>query len=337
MIKEYLKLSRLFNMGLTGVAPMLGALAMWNVSQTSLLRVAILFIIGCLSHIYGFVLNDVIDIDVDRLSNELKARPLVRGTITRKEATYFAVSAMVLSWLLALFFYEDLSGFMIILSILVFADFLSTVYNFISKKYPGMDIFVASAVFFLIIFGGATVSTDKLFSTPLLWIVAFIGSIQVLFMNMINGAIKDIDHDAEGQARTLAIQLGAEVDEERLIIPNAFKLVGYSIEGVRSALVFLPFLILSDQFPFLGWQIALLMILTFLTFYSIHKLFSQGRFVRDRVRKIIGIIVIFMYATTPVMMYSLHPYITAAALIPPLWFISSNFILHSSALEPKTM
>ena len=337
MLREYLKLSRLFNMGLTGVAPVFGALAMWDVGETSILRVLILFIIGCLSHIYGFVLNDVIDIPVDKLSRDLKARPLVSGTITRKKATYFAVLAMVFSWVFTLFFYEGFSTFVMILSILILADFLSTIYNFISKKYPGMDVFVTGAVFFLIIFGGATVSIEKLFTTPILWIVASIGSIQVLFMNMINGALKDIDHDAKGRARTLAIRLGAKVRNKKLIIPRTFKIVGYSIEGVRTALIFLPFIILPGQFSFLGWQIVLLVTLAALTFYSIHKLFSIDQFVRKRVRKMIGIIVILMYASTPVMLYSLHPYIIFIALVPPLWFLASNTILHSSALEPKTM
>ena len=107
MIGEYLKLSRLFNMGLTGVAPVLGALAMWNINQTSVLMLFILFIIGCLSHIYGFVLNDVIDTKVDKLSKELNARPLVSGTITRKKALYFAIISMILSWVFAIGFYYD--------------------------------------------------------------------------------------------------------------------------------------------------------------------------------------------------------------------------------------
>ncbi len=324
-------------MGLTGVAPVLGALAMWNVGRTSLFGISVLFIIGCLSHIYGFVLNDVIDTKIDKLSKDLKASPLVSGTITRRKATYFAVSAMVLSWIFSLFFYEDIRSFAIILSILVFADFLSTIYNFISKKYPGMDVFVTGAVFFLIIFGGATVSPGEFLTTPLLWIVAFIGCIQVLFMNMINGALKDIDHDAKGSANTLAIRLGAKVRGEKLIIPGSFKIIGYSIEGIRSALVFLPFIILSEQFSFLTWQIALLIILTAVNLYLIHTLFSMDRFVRKKVRRTIGLIVIFMYATTPVMLYSLNPYIALTALIPPLWFLSSNTILHSSALEPETM
>lgn len=341
MIREYLKLSRLFNMGLTGVAPVLGALAMWNVNQTSLPMLFILFIIGCLSHIYGFVLNDVIDIKVDQLSTDLKERPLVSGTISRNKAKYFAISCMILSWIFAVFFYfyRDMSilAFLIVLSILLFADFLSTIYNFVSKKYPIMDIFVASAIFFLILFGAATVSHVHILSTPIVWIVALIGAIQVLFMNMINGAIKDIDHDAEGMANTFAIKLGAGVTRGIIKLPLSFKTIGYLIEATRSFLIFTPFIIFSKQFPFLLWQIILLLILTIFTFLSIHNLYSIGQFERNKVRKHIGIIVMFMYSTTPVMLYSLNPYIALVAIIPPVWFVFSNIILHQTFLAPKTM
>jgi 4-hydroxybenzoate polyprenyltransferase len=341
MLGEYLKLSRLFNMGLTGVAPVLGALSMWNIGETSISMLFILFIIGCLSHIYGFVLNDVIDIKVDKLSKELTARPLVSGTITRKKAAYFAISCMILSWVFALFFYfyrdMNILSFLIILSILIFADILSTIYNFVSKKYPCMDIFVASAIFFLIIFGAATVSYKQLLSTPLVWIVALIGSIQVLFMNMINGAIKDIDHDVKGMANTLAIRLGAGVKKGIVTLPLSFKTIGYIIEASRSFLVFSPFIFLSNEFQLQIWQIALLIILTVLTFSSIYKLFSIKKFKRNMVRKYIGITVIFMYATTPVMLYSLNPYIILVALVPPLWFIFSNILLHKTTFAPKTM
>lgn len=328
-------------MGLTGVAPVLGALSMWNIGETSIPMLFILFIIGCLSHIYGFVLNDVIDIKVDKLSRELTARPLVSGTITRKKATYFAVSCMALSWIFALFFYfyRDINilSFLIILSILIFAGILSTIYNVVSKKYPCMDIFVVSAIFFLIIFGAATVSHEQLFSTPLVWIVAFIGSIQVLFMNMINGAIKDIDHDAEGLAKTLAIRLGAGVKKGIVTLPYSLKTIGYLIEVSRSFLIFCPFIFLPNEFPIQIWQILLLIILTILTFFSIYKLFSIEKFERNKVRKHVGIVVIFMYATAPVMLYSLNPYIVLVALVPPLWFIFSNILLHKTVLAPKTM
>jgi 4-hydroxybenzoate polyprenyltransferase len=331
MLRDYVEITRLFNMGLTAVAPVLGALSMWNIETTSLPQLTLLFIIGCLAHTYGFVLNDVIDFNLDKLSIELTARPLVRGSITRRRAVFFALFCMIGSFLLSIFFYEKPLPYILLFGILVIAYFLATVYDVTSKKFPGMDIFVAGAVFFLILFGASTVGTP----TALAWVVALIGGLQVLFMNMINGAIKDIDHDKEGKAHTVAIWLGAKVHAGVIALPLSFKTTGYLIEIARTVFIFVPFLFLWIQ-PAL-WQIGLLLLFVALTFFSIYKLFSIKTFDRNRIRKSIGITVIFMYATAPIMLSSLNIYIILVALIPPLWFFCSNFALHKTVLEPKTM
>jgi 4-hydroxybenzoate polyprenyltransferase len=324
-------------MGLTGIAPVIGALSMWNVEETPLFRLFILFFIGCLSHVYGFVLNDVIDIKIDKLSIELSSRPLVRGAITLKKATFFAFVCMIISFILTILFFNNLNGFSYIISILIIAYIFATIYNFISKKYLGMDIFVTGAIFLLIIFGASAASFEGLLTTPILWIVAIIGSIQVLFMNMINGAIKDIDHDEKGMAKTLPIWLGVKVKANEIYLPFSFKTIGYILETSRVSLIFLPFILLPDIFKPEIFQISLLVIFVIITYYSIYKLFSIRKFYRYKVRKNIGIIVIFMYATTPILLYSLNPYILIIALIPPIWFIFSNLLLHKTILEAKTM
>lgn len=331
MLRDYLEITRLFNMGLTAVAPVLGALSMWNVGTLTLFELFVLFVIGSLAHIYGFVINDVIDFKVDRLSKDLSARPLVKGSITRRRAAFFAVSCMICSLLLSLIFYSDVFRYSILFCILLIAYFFATIYNIASKKYPGMDLFVTAAIFFLIIFGASTIGTP----TILAYVVALIGSLQVLFMNMINGAIKDIDHDKEGSANTVAIRLGANVHAGIIALPVSFKTTGYFIELVRVILIFIPFLFLDLQAQL--WQIAFLMLLIIMTFFFIYKLFSITTFDRSRIRKRIGIIVIFMYSTTPLMLSSLNIYIILAALIPPLWFFISNLVLHKTIFEPKTM
>ena len=341
MIRKYLEISRLFNMGLTGIAPVLGALSMWTISEVTLFQLFVLFCIGCFSHVYGFVINDLIDIKVDKLSNELFARPLVSGSISRKKAAIFAVACMIFSFILSIFFYKGLVSYILLFSILISAYILATIYNFASKKYPGMDFFVAGAIFFLILFGAATISTTQLLSNPLIWIVALIGALQVLFMNMFNGAIKDIDHDEKGLADTLAIRLGAKTRKGVITLPTSFKTVGYAVELTRSFLIFLPFLFLTP-FNQIGeiailLRIAVLIMFTIITLCSIHKLFSIKTFDRNYIRKWIAIIVIVMYATTPIMLSSLNLYFILVAFVPPLWFISSNIVLHGTVLEPKTM
>jgi 4-hydroxybenzoate polyprenyltransferase len=228
------------------------------------------------------------------------------------------------------------------MSILIIAYTFTTIYNFASKKYPGMDFFVAGAIFFLILFGAAvTAPIEQILSNPLIWIVALIGSLQVLFMNMINGAIKDIDHDAKGLAKTLAIKLGAKTSKGIITLPTSFKTVGYAVELTRSFLIFLPFLILTQFNQFGNINIILriiaIILLTIITLYSIHKLFCIKNFDRNIIRKWIGIIVIVMYATTPIMLSSLNPHFILLAFVPPIWFILSNIVLHGTVLEPKTM
>ena len=334
MIRDYIEITRFFNMGLTGVAPVLGALAMWNVDTLTPLKLVILFIIGGLAHSYGFVLNDFIDIKVDKLSKDLTARPLVRGSITRRRAAFFAVFCMIGTFLLSFVFFSDLRSYIFLVLILLLAYFFATVYDIVSKKYPGMDLFVAGAVFFLILFGASTIGTP----TTLAYIVALIGGLQVLFMNMINGTIKDIDHDKEGSANTIAIRLGANIHAGVIALPLSFKTTGYLIEIGRMLLIFIPFTpFVMPSLHLSLWQIALLVILEVLIFVSIYKLYSIKTFDRTRIRRSIGVTVIFMYATTPIMLCSLNIYIALVALIPPLWFFSSNLVLHKTVFEPKTM
>ncbi len=329
MLKEYFKLTRPFNLTLTGIAPVLGALSM---NENNLFSLFLLFIIGSLSHVYGFVFNDYLDVKIDKKSGELIERPLVSGAIKRKNAFFFAVGSMVLSWILVLYFFSSFHNFLILISVLIFADILATTYNLISKKMPGMDFFVASAVFFLIIFGASTVSLNL---TKFVLIVALIGFIQVLFMNMINGGLKDIDHDCVAGGKTVAVALGVKVEKGKTTIPNSFRAAAYSIAVVHLFLVFTPYLFLNLEYY--TWQIIILILLSIITLYFVTKMLIMKKFVRKNVRKNIGLHVIFMYALAPVMLMSLNPYIGFLAFVPPLGFLLSNLILHGGVLKPETM
>jgi 4-hydroxybenzoate polyprenyltransferase len=368
MLKEYIKLTRPFNLALTGIAPVLGALSM---NENNLFSLFVLFIIGCLSHVYGFVLNDYIDVKIDKSSKDLDERPLVSGTIKRKNALFFAVGSMVLSWGLTIYFFSSFHNFLILISILIFADILATIYNFISKKIPGMDFFVGGAVFFLIMFGASTVSLNL---TKFAIIVALIGFTQVLFMNMINGGLKDIDHDCVAGGKTVAVALGVkvgnasefltekpkafpkmlgkcqkhfpshaiansshfqQVGKHRMTIPNSFRAVAYSVAVVHLSLIFTPFIFLGMIYS--AWQIIILILLSIVTLYFVTKMLTMKKFVRKDMRKNIGLHVIFMYALAPVMMMSLGWWIGLLAFIPPLGFLLSNLVLHGGMLKPETM
>ena len=77
-IREYLKLARSFNAALTGVSPVMGAIAM---EQYNILTLFILFLIGFFGHTYGFVLNDILDYKIDKTSREIAAPVKVKKAI----------------------------------------------------------------------------------------------------------------------------------------------------------------------------------------------------------------------------------------------------------------
>ncbi|HEC89131.1 MAG TPA: hypothetical protein ENI44_00925, partial [Thermoplasmatales archaeon] len=98
-IREYLKLARSFNAVLTGISPVMGAIAM---QQFNIIYLFLLFLVGFLGHTYGFVLNDILDYRIDKDSEEISDRPLVSGTISIRQAWIFAISSMVIAFIIAI-------------------------------------------------------------------------------------------------------------------------------------------------------------------------------------------------------------------------------------------
>ncbi|MGQ9582428.1 MAG: UbiA family prenyltransferase [Thermoplasmatota archaeon] len=339
-VAEYLKLARSFNLALTAVGPVFGALAM---GEGSLPRLLQLFIVGAGAHIYGFVLNDYIDMHIDSLSAELKDRPLVSGSVRPGAALALALSGLAVMLCAG---YALVIGYPRAIIVLLIAAILATVYDLISKHLPGMDILVASAVFFLCAFGAVSVAKDILYVTRLAWIVCGLGGLQVLFMNIVAGGLKDLDHDSRGGGRTLAVALGCRVHGGRnaLEIASPFRALAYAIQLLYLALLFSPFalgLLPTADWPLPNWILtALLAALASLSGAMLlvsARLLSQRRFVRNRMRKLIGAHYILNYSLVPVMLAALNPWILLLLPVPPLGFAISNLALAGEAMRPKTM
>jgi len=327
VIKEYLKLSRSFNAGLTAIAPVLGAIAN---GESNLYRLILFFLVGFFGHCYGFALNDIIDYKIDKLAPELKDRPLVSGKISLRNAWVFTIATLFISLIFAIYIAFLYSNF-ITLIILFFSALSITIYDLISKRYPAMDIFVAGGIFFLIIYGSLTVN---LHLSDLAKIVAILGTLQVLFMQFIAGGLKDAEHDYIGKARTLAIKLGVRVQNKKLFIPISFKFLAYCLQAIYLFFLFLPFYLI-DEFKGHYLQIVILAFLSILMLYVSYRLLSMKKFVRNEARKFIGLHYYINFSLVPIMLTVINPFIGLIALIPPFAFIVSNLTLHGSLLHKR--
>jgi len=344
MIREYLKLARSFNAVLTGISPVMGAIAM---QQYDLFTLFILFIIGFLGHTFGFVFNDIIDYKIDKTSSEINDRPLISGTISPKKAWVFAVICLVSAFLVAIIIavnprmmFTTLPNNYIPLIILGASAFSIALYDLISKKFPMMDILVAIGIFFFILYGASTQVTSLSKITPIAWFVCFLGSIQVLFMQIVAGGLKDIENDFKEGAKTTAIRLGVRMKNGLLNISRTFKAVAYGLQFINVSLVFIlliiPNMIYSDQLIlYLQW--VFLSIISLMMFFLSHRLLSMTTFDRKKARKLIGSHYMTNFALVPILLMSMNPWTFILVFFPALGFILSNMILHGTILQPKTM
>jgi len=335
MVREYLKLARSFNSFLTGISPIMGAIAM---GKFELVHLFLLFLIGFFGHTCGFVLNDIFDFEIDKHNKELKDRPLISGTISIKKAWIFFIFSLIIAFAIAIYL-SFITQKYFPLIILFFSAITIIIYDKISKKLPLMDIFDSLAVFLLILYGATTVSGDLYHINNLAWIVCLIGAIQVFYMQIVAGGLKDIKNDYNKGAKTLAVKLGVRVSQSNLLqVPISFKIISYLIQITNIAFVFLPFLIVfKDRAPihYIIW--ILLGFISILMFFVSNRLLSMKYFERNKMRKLLGSHFSINFSLVPIMLMALNPWTILIIIFPPFGFVFSNIILHGTILEPKTM
>ena len=336
MIREYLKLARSFNAVLTGISPVMGAIAM---QQYNILILLILFLIGFFGHTFGFVFNDIVDYKIDKTSKEISDRPLISGTISLKNAWIFALGCIFFAFIIASLLAYDSSNY-VPLIILALSALSIILYDLISKKLPFMDILVAIGIFFFILYGASTQVQNISDISLLAWFVCILGSIQVLFMQIVAGGLKDIENDYQSGAKTAAVALGVRVKNKRLYASKSFQLLAFSIQIVDIVLIFTPFFILEKftESLFLAmFQLLTLGIISGMMLFLSYQLMNMGTFKRKKARTFIGSHYMINFALVPILLMTLNPWAGILVFFPALGFILSNLILHGTVLQPKTM
>jgi len=333
-VTAYARLLRIPGLGGLGIPAVIGAL---TVGVNDLLSLVILFIIGCLAAIYGFILNDYADVELDRLIKELKGKPLVDGTIELKTAVFvcFLCAMFAFFFLFLLWHGKILDEFKFIaLTSIVLAGILGSIYDIYGKKFVGSDFLVAISMAFIFLLGATS------FGAPatITWIVFILTFNQILHMNAVEGGIKDADHDHLMGVKNIALVSGVKVDGDNLFIPLRFKAFGMGIRLFSAVLLFTPFIFFGHSYyPWQLWQLIILAIATFgVLFFSV-RLLSLKKFDRNAIRKYIAIQSFLRYSLVPIMLIPLIGILPGIILVffPIIWYITFAPLLGEKLLRPR--
>lgn len=321
LLNDYVKLIRLPGWGGLATSTLFGAISA-GVTDISLL--AVMFLMGVFSVVYGFVLNDYADVEIDRQAKELYERPLVKGTISKRTALGICIACLIGAYLtiFLLFYGSPITEFKILAVVCItLSCILGSIYNFYGKRIVGSDLLVALAEFLLVLFGALAVTRENTINV-ITWLIAILTFNQVLYMNAVDGGIKDIDHDYKKNVKNIANALGVRVKANKeMIVPNSFKLFGICIRCTSAFLVFTPFVFFGYRYEF--YQIALLIILIVLIMILTFRILNIKKFDRDRIKKIISAGAYLRYSLVPVMLISIIGLIPSLLLIvfPIAWYV----------------
>ncbi len=330
-ITAYARMLRIPGLGALSMPPVVGALI---IGVSDLFSLVILFFIGAVAAIYGFILNDYADVELDKLIKELKGKPLVDSSIERKTAVFicFLCALFAFFFLFLLWRGKILDEYKFVALFCIFlAGILGSIYDLYGKTLPGSDFFVAISMAFLFLLGVLSFGAP----TIIVWIVFILTFNQALHMNAVEGGIKDADHDFMMGVNNIALASGVKVDGNKLHIPLGFKAFGMGIRLFSAVLLFSPFIFFGyDYYP---WQIIVLAVTTGIVLYFSVKLLSLKTFDRNAIRKYIGLQSFLRYSLVPIMLMSIIGVTAAIVLIifPVVWYIIFTPLLGEKLFRPR--
>lgn len=188
-------------------------------------------------HIFTYVLNDVIDLPVDRLMSKRATHPLVRDELTPKTALIIALVQIPI--VLVVGGLADLSLYA--LAALLLAILCMAIYDIWGKRtrYPPVtDLIQALSWGSLTLYGALVVGSPSILTL----ILASIFVVFILLMNGVFEGVIDIEEDSAAGLKTTAMLFGAKARGrgELPFIPVSLLIYCIILEAILSALNLAP-------------------------------------------------------------------------------------------------
>ncbi len=150
-----------------------------NILNINKLYIGIIsFFIFCFSSSIVYMVNDILDIENDKLHPIKKNRPLASGKISIKSAYFIITFLTIISSILVLYlFYKSKNYFIIIIPLIYIT--INILYSFLLKKIPILDILIVVLGFVLrVLFGGICVNITI---SKYLYLLIIFGSYYLVF------------------------------------------------------------------------------------------------------------------------------------------------------------
>lgn len=236
---------------LTISVPIIGAYLSANPTPSAALGLGA---IGLCAHVFGFGLNALVDLPLDRTIPHLQKHPLVSGKLPLWEAWMLVLVqiplALLLGWWLGCH-----------LPLLSASGGLSVVYNLWSKwgRLPRLlpELALAGSIGLLALIGGTF--------TAALWLLAFNLSLILLLLNSVSSGLKDIQTDAQYGARSFVLSSGTHITSDgRFMVSTSLK----SYSAVLQGFVMIGLLSLAFVLHQTWWIVAFTLIL--MTYAALH-------------------------------------------------------------------
>jgi 4-hydroxybenzoate polyprenyltransferase len=322
--RQWLKLTRMQAGAATAITSVFGAILLMPENRIDLVHLFILFFIGLLYHFYGFVLNEYADIKVDSYAKELTDKPLIKGTISKENALFGAISAILIAFALSWIIFKSpyaSAAFLIAIA-------LGAIYDLFGKRFFGADIVLGGSIFFHTIFGALTVSLNL---TPMVYLAAFLFFIQLTFQTGVTGGLKDIPHDFLAGARTSPVFLGCRVIGKKLKISREYMVYVLGMKAVHTGAVIIPFF--AAWFIFyepLILQILFLILLMILMWGAAIKAISFSEFKRQEIMRVLGGHEIVSYPIVAILIMGVIGVVNAIFLLlfPIIWYAFFLLIIY---------
>lgn len=232
--------------------PIFFSLNLFNIDY--LLLTTLAFIVFCFTSSIVYILNDISDIEKDRLHPVKKFRPLASGEISKKQAyAIIAILATIIA-VIMLFFFSKTNNIFVILIPLIYI-ILNILYSKKLKNIPIIDVVILVSGFVLrVMYGGVAINVEV---SKFLYLMIIFGSFYLGFGKRRNEIIKNGD-----KSRKVLSLYNKEFLDKNMYVCLGLAIVSYSLWCVD------PTTIHRIENDYLFWTIPIVMVI--LQLYSLN-------------------------------------------------------------------